>query len=175
VTKVDYDQLEREFVTGTLSIRGLAAKHGMGPSAVAEQARKRDWYAKRSQYRGTRALKTYERHAEQIADDDAQIRHEMVTLARATLARWAQQLSDTDKPPVLSAKDVVEVMKQLTLLIGGATERREEKHLGLNLNVGGPGGLDPEFLRRLLEESRRHVSPALESTPGPRIEGIGED
>lgn len=177
MSKVDYDQLEKEFVTGDLSIRSLAAKHGMSFSAVAEQARKRDWAAKRQDYKGARAMRTYEKHAAQFADDDAQLRHEMITLLRATLARWAQQLADPNKPPTLTAKDVTEVVKQLVLLTGGATERREEKHLGINLTgaLGGPDGLQPEFLRRLLEESRRHLPGPVEDAPGIGPSRTGED
>lgn len=174
MTKVDYDQLEREFVTGDLSIRSLAAKYGMSFSAVAEQARKREWAAKRQDYKGARAIRSYERHAAQYADDDAQLRHEMITLLRATLARWAQQLGDPDKPPNLTAKDVTEVVKQLVLLTGGATERREEKHLGINLTVG-PDGLQPDFLRRLLEESRRYLPGPVDGTPGPSASGAIEE
>jgi len=171
VTKVDYDQLEREFVTGNVSIRSLAAKHNMSFSAVADQSRKRKWVEKREDYRGSRAIKVYERNTEKFANDEAQLRQEMITLLRATMARWAQQLADPNKPPMLNAKEFVEVIKQMTLMLGGVTERREEKHLGLNLNVGGPGGLEPDFLKRLLEESRRHVSGELESSAGDGSEG----
>lgn len=174
MAKVDYDQLEKEFITGDLSIRKLAEKYGMSFSAVADQARKRDWASKRNDYRGARAIKVYEKTAEKYADDEVQLRHEMITLLRATLGRWAQQLADPNKPPTLTAKDVTEVVKQLVLLTGGATERREEKHLGLNVSIGGPDGLQPEFLRRLLEESRRYAAGDLEGPAGPRIEGTGE-
>lgn len=174
MTKVDYDQLEKEFVAGDLSIRALAAKHSMSFSAVADQARKREWSAKRVEFRSRKNEKVMERHATELVDAEMEIRREMITLARATLARWAEQLT-SDRPPNLSAKDVAEMMKQLTLLLGGATERREEKHLGLNLTVGGPGGLDPQFLRRLLEESRRHLDRAMGDTPELGSSGASQD
>lgn len=175
MTKVDYDQLEKEYVTGSMSIRSLAGKYGMSFSTVAEQSRKREWPAKRADYKGSRAIQVYEKTKERFANEEEQLRFEMITLLRATMARWAQQLSDPERPPALNAKEIVEVMKHLTVLIGGATERREEKHLGLNLNIGGPGGLEPDFLRRLLDESRRHVTGELDSSTGDGAPRTSQD
>jgi hypothetical protein len=174
MTKVDYSALEKEYVEGRtpISIRKLAERHGMSFSTVADYARRHDWAAKRQLRTARLAERSIERYVDNHLEEAAQARREMILTARAAIARYAQQLSDNDNPERVSARDAAAMMDKLLLLMGDPTERREEKHLGISITA--TGGLDEPALRRLLELSRKHVTPELEGDPALRLEGAGE-
>ena len=71
----DYQALEREFITGTMSLRELCRRHGVtAHSAVMVQARQGGWAEKRRAYRD-RAISTYiEQHADRAAAREAEVR-----------------------------------------------------------------------------------------------------
>jgi hypothetical protein len=174
MAKADYDALEKEYVTGDMSIRALAAEHDVAWSSVAEQSRKRGWADKREAYRDSVQQRTYERAAAQFADQKSEIDNEMLLVMRATVRKYGELLLSGEVKP--QAKDAVMAIEKILLITGNPTERREEKHLGINVSVPG-GELGPEFLRRLLDTARARgtESRVLGSAERPRLEGAGED
>jgi hypothetical protein len=165
---VDYDMLEKEYVTGHMSIRSMAKKYDMSWSAVARIARERGWYAKRETFKAKKSEKTIEKMAENQAELASEIRGEMLTVVRAALYKFAEDLKRTDY--MISASELVKVIKQGMLLIGEPTSRTEEKTLAVNASFDG---LPPELLGELLSAARevrnitrpagQDLRPALES------------
>lgn len=170
MAKADYDQLEKDYVTGDLSIRALAAQHDISWSAVADQARKRNWSDKRAAYRDSVAARTYERAAAEFADQKAEITNESLLVLRATVRKYGERLMSGDAKP--EAKDAVMAIDKIMLIMGDPTERREEKHLGINITAG-PGELD--FVRQLLAEARQRSLPGgVGSDSPPMLENASE-
>jgi hypothetical protein len=50
--------MEQEYVTSDLSIRALAARHGLNFSTLAAKARAEDWAVKRASFKGSLAART---------------------------------------------------------------------------------------------------------------------
>jgi hypothetical protein len=154
IAHVDYDLLEKEYVTGTMSIRSLARDHDISWSTVAKTAREREWKHKRDVYRTKTSDKMIERMAENQAELAAEIRGEMLTVVRAALYKFAEDLKRPDY--MITASELVKVIQQGMLLIGEPTSRTEEKTLAVQANFDG---LDPALLGELLSAARaaRHV------------------
>lgn len=58
--KYDWQAIEADYVTGKLSLRDLAAKHGCVLSTIGRQASNGDWDSKREQYRHDNATAVQE-------------------------------------------------------------------------------------------------------------------
>lgn len=172
-SKVDYSALEQEYITTDISIRALAANHGVSFSAVALQSRKRDWLNKRNAYRESLHKKTVERMADQQATMQAAmnevVRTESIAVMRATLRRYAQLLAE--QKVNVTPKDAVDAARQLALMFGEPTERSEAKIVEFST-----GGLDPEFLRNLEDLARKRLAEGNLAEPaGSGPEGESED
>lgn len=167
---VNYDELEKEYVTGTMSIRGLCRDRGIKSfSQVATVARERGWYQKRETFRNKRSEKTIEKIAENQAELASEIRYEMLTVVRAALYKFAEDLKRPDY--VITASELVKVIQQGLLLIGEPTSRTEEKSLALNASFSD---IEPDLLRELFTAARaarsesRATGPAIRQiTSGP--------
>lgn len=169
ITHVDYDLLEKEYVTGTMSIRQLARDNDISWSTVAKTARDRGWKEKRDVFRSKKSDKMIERMAEDQAELAAEIRGEMLTVVRAALYKFAEDLKRPDY--MITASELVKVIQQGMLLIGEPTSRTEEKTLAVQANFDG---LDPAVLTELLGAARaaRNVTRAVGSGLRPTIEGV---
>lgn len=167
IAHVDYDLLEKEYVTGTMSIRQLARDYDISWSTVAKTARDRGWKAKRDVYRSKKSDKMIERMAEDQAELAAEIRGEMLTVVRAALYKFAEDLKRPDY--MITASELVKVIQQGMLLIGEPTSRTEEKTLAVQANFDG---MDPAILGELLSAARaaRHVTRAV----GPALRPSAE-
>lgn len=153
--KVDHKLLEREFVTGDVSVRELARRHGISWSAVAYQARKEDdagltWYDKKKAFSESVSHKSYDKMAERVATEDVAIRDELVLVHRATIHAYAQQLREGKV--AITPKDAVAASQQLLLMMGEATSRAETKNLDLRATV------DLDEFRRIAELARSRLS-----------------
>jgi len=85
----DYALLEREFVTGEMSLRELCRRHGIvAHSAVIVQARRGGWAEKRRTYRARASAKYIEQRADRAALREAEVRDHAIdaTTATATLS-----------------------------------------------------------------------------------------
>ena len=157
----DYDKLEREYIANPrMSIRGLCKKHGIKSySSVAQYAREHGWYEKREKItaRGTdRTIeKVSERLSEAEADDIEQFRTEALTIVRATLYKFAEDLKD---PSYRVSGDVLVKLIQVGLLMTGQpTSRTEERRLDV---VTTFDGLPTDVLRQLADATRPRAADA---------------
>lgn len=168
-TKVDYDALEKEYITGTMSLREMAKTHDMSWSAVASQARRRGWSEKREAYKDSVQKRTYEHAADRYAREKAEIQSENVIALRATVRAFIAQLQAGEIK--VSAKDATEAAKVLSMWMGEPTSRTESKVIEFTT-----GGLEPEFLRRLAEIARARIVEGTTSEPPRSLpEGARED
>lgn len=154
-TKVDYDLLETEYVTGDVSVRELGRRHDISYSAVADQARKRGWEDKRAAYRDSLSQRTYERTADKWAAQRAEINDELITVQLATIRAYARQLVAGNVD--ISVKDMTLAVNQLLLMLGEPTSRTEAKVLGVNVSANA-SDITPDLLRRLAEVARGRLA-----------------
>lgn len=172
MTKVDYDALEREYITSDISIRKLAEKYGMRSwSAVADQARKKDaagqtWTDKRNSYRRSVTEKRIEKDARRFVREADDLDFEMIQAARAIIFKGLELIRDGKVIP--QPRDMLMAIDKLQLLTGHATERTEATVIGTSTVVGSV--TDTEFLQRL-EELTRGVSGLAPGATRLRIEG----
>lgn len=185
--KYDYDALERQYITGDMSLRELCRLNGIDTwSTVAEQAKKREWDKRRDEYRaiarqhemevlaGRRAQKL-----EQLTDDLVDTIHAAVLQYVAGLQDRTVQLPDgtyqvIPATPVVTS-DLVKLIDKVQLLRGLPTSREVKLGLGLDLhgNVTDPSQLPPELLRELAAAARAGGAGtgAGGQSPIPRVEG----
>lgn len=152
--KVDPKLLEREFVTGGVSIRELARRYDMSWSAIATRARKPDdagltWYDKKSAFETSVATKSFDKTVEKFANEDASIREELIIVHRATIHAYAQQLREGKI--AVTPKDAVGATSALLLMLGEATSRTE------TTTFVDSTSLKPDELRRLAEFARSRI------------------
>lgn len=161
--KYDEKAAEQEYVTTTVSVRTLAAKHNVSFSTLAAKARSEDWKGKRIAYQAAMARRTYETMAVQAANEESVIRTESVAVLRATLRRYAELLASGSVN--VTTKDAVDAVKTLSVLMGDPGSREDEKVESAR-NVTRP---DADHLRRIAEVARRRLSG------GEILEGIAVD
>jgi len=71
----DYQALEREYISGTMSLRELCRTHGVtAHSAVMVQARQGGWAEKRQTYRARASSTFIQHHADRAAAREAEVR-----------------------------------------------------------------------------------------------------
>ena len=98
--------MEREYVTSQISLRELCRKHGISAhSVVVDQARKGKWAEKREQYQARASESFISRHADRMADREAQVRDkaldaidEAITKFRADLRATLDELDAVARP-----------------------------------------------------------------------------
>ena len=151
--KYDAVEVEKEYVTGTLSIRALAMKHKVAFSSLASYARSHDWNGKRIAYQSSLSRRGYEAMAASIANEQGAIRDESITVLRATLRVYAQRLAKGDVN--VTTKDAVEAIRSLAVLLDEPEGVKDEPR-----NVTGTGrSPDADFLRRAIEAARGRLDP----------------
>lgn len=167
--KVPAQELEREYVTGKLSIRELARQHDMAWSTIAARARRDGWTEKRESYQDSLTRRTYEKTADKFAQERAEIHTESVIAMRATVRAYIKDLNDGNIR--VSPKDATVAVNTLLLLLGEPTSRTESKIVEFST-----GGLEQDVLRRLAEFARTRVIEGTVSEPlGPEPPGTGEE
>lgn len=173
-TKVDYDALEKEYVTGDVSVRELARRYDMSNGSISAQARRREWDSKRASYRDSIARRSYEKSADRFASKQAEVNDEIFGAMRATIYKYIEALKDGKVVP--NTKDAVMATDVILRLFGEPSERMEARVVGINLSATGNLG-DPEVLRRL-EALTRGVDSGdgnePSGTPRLRIAGASD-
>jgi hypothetical protein len=171
--KYDPVALEREFVTSDISIRSLAGKNGVSFSSLAKHAREQDWAGKRLAYKSTLARRGYEAMAQTLAEDEANIRIESITVLRATLRQYAQRLAKDQVP--IGVKDAVEAVRMLATLLTAEEGVKDDNTLAAGARtVSGP---DADVLRGLVEAARGRLASArvLAGRDGVSVAGAKPD
>lgn len=169
--KVDYLTLEREYVESDISIRDLAKEHGISWSTVADQARKREWTRKRSEFLKRQSELEIENAAQRRVRQHAEFKDEALMVARAGLRRYAESLIDKPERPgiTVDTRDAIGLIKSMLLLMGDATQRMESTSLGIQLNAEG---IPADFFQRLAEVARERSSVGVvEGVARPLIAG----
>ena len=94
----DYRALEREYITGDMSLRELCRRHGVTAHiAVMVQARQGDWAEKRRAYRA-RASATYIEHrADHAAIREAEVRDHAIEAIDEAITRFRSDLRATER------------------------------------------------------------------------------
>jgi len=183
-SKYPWDELERQFVHGTMSMRQLAKDNGMQSwSTLSEYAKRHAWAEKRANYQArlteaeTRTL--VERRADQLGkslDDAVTVASQVIWAFLDSLRyRWVTD-EETGKrflvpAQVIAASDFVRIMEKLMVLNGQATSR--EARVGLTLTGEVSSELTMEMLRDLASAARERGADARpeQRSPLPRLEG----
>jgi hypothetical protein len=155
----DYPTMQLEYVTGNMSLRELAAKHGVkSPSSVAAYSRRHGWDEKRVAFRATQDDAVAEAVAERRAQKIADIERDFMKTIHAAVIKMGLDLEDrweTDpksgtrvfvKGQAVTPEGLTKLIEKFMVMSGGVSNR--EAHVGLDVAVG-PEQLPPDVLRRL--------------------------
>ena len=149
-----------------MSLRGLAAKHGISNhSLVTAQAKRHEWARKRAEYRAGVAERTVVYMADheaarlaqeaKVRDNAIEAIDDAITKLRSDM-RLTHQVLENDKwieRPLftLRPQDIALLIDRLQVLFGRPSNITEERNLGINLSSSG---VDPELLRGIVEATR---------------------
>jgi hypothetical protein len=163
----DYETLEREYISTDVSIRELAAKHGIRSfSTVNVQKQKRDWDRKREEYRALVAAQDIETLVMARMKTIAEIHDELLYAVRAAIRRF---ISDLSKDQTVSARDVMGLIDKFLLLTGQPTARTESKNLDVHDFGGLLRGAPDQLLGELAELARQNGAGAKSVGRGPLV------
>ncbi len=173
----DYQALEREFITGTMSLRELCRSHGIrAHSALVTQAQKGGWAEKRRTYR-SRASATYiQHHADRAAAREAEVRDdaieaidEAITKFRADLQATDRKLIDgvwVDEPRIrVTPRDIAILIDRLQILFGRPSTISEGREFVATVDSAA---VPIDALQSIVELTRGLDSPRDEGSPLPR-------
>jgi hypothetical protein len=174
-TKYDYDELEQQYVRGTMSIRQLCRDNDIKTwSTVSEYAKRNVWDEKREHFQTQLAEAETRVLVQKRADDLAKSLDDAVQVGTAAIWSFFDSLKDrwVEDPDggksifvpaqTISAGDFVKIMEKLMVLNGQASSR--DAHMGLNINVNDPAGITMEMLRDLASAAR---SAGADTRPAP--------
>ena len=170
-----YRELEREYVTTDISIRELCRRHGISShSLVVVQAQKGKWQEKREAYRARASESFITRHAEKMADRQAEISDKILDRIDEALDKFREDMRATEKKlvkgewvevPVMRLKpnDVAVLIDRLLVLFDRPSHISQ--HQGLTVT----SELSVESLSDFIEATRgRAGAPRMEESPLPR-------
>ena len=171
----DYQALEREYITGTMSIRELCRRHGISAhSSVVTQAKKHKWAEKREQYQGKESEAFIEKHAARMADRVAGIEDKAIDAIDQALDKFREDLWATEKKrmdgkwvevPVmrLMPKDVAILIDRLLVLFDRPAHISEGRDLSVRSE------LPIDALNEFVELTRDRAAPTAKVvSPLPR-------
>jgi hypothetical protein len=175
VNKRDYGSLEREFISGDISLRELCRRHGISAhSSVVVQAQKGKWAEKRERYRARSSDAFITRHAERLADRQAEISDHALDAIDEAISKFREDMQATEKKRIDGEWIEVPVMrlmpKDLALLIDRLQVLFERpsvisQHQGLTVTSGIP----VDTLRQFIELTRDAAAPTTKVvSPLPR-------
>jgi hypothetical protein len=143
--KYDPKAVEHEYVTGEISLRALAAAHGVSFSSLAAYARKEDWAGKKVAYQSALSRRTYEAMAAEQGNLQGVIKEDSIKVLRATLTVFAEQLA---------ARKVAVTPKDALAVLLGQEEGADDR---TTINVT-PRAVDADLLRRVAEAARGQIA-----------------
>lgn len=164
---VDYKEIEKEYVTTELSYRELARRHGINFSTLAAKGRTEDWPTKRQSYQQSLSRKTYEKIADKVSSEEAQIRQENVLTLRLGIRRFAEDAAS--RKVSVSAADAVKMIEALAKL----TTEPDQVNPDASINAVPVGPPDADLLRRIVDAARGRIDPdrVVEGTALPVVAG----
>lgn len=186
--KHDYDLLEREYISGDMSLRELARSHGMSHSLVMTASTKRKWGEKREAFRSqaSESAVTFmaDRHAMrqvremEVRDNAIEAIDEAISKMRADMKATERKLVDDQwvEVPVyrLRPQEIVMLIDRMNVLFGKPSQITEERNLGVSVDTRGLG---PDALAEFLERTRGvgPVGGGSSASPIPRRDRTREN
>ena len=170
----DYRLMEREYVSGDMSLREHCRKHDISAhSLVSVQARKGRWEEKREQYRATESEAFMSRHAARMADRQAEIRDKALDAIDEALEKFREDMRATERKRIdgewvevpvmrLMPKDVAILLDRLMVL----SERPARISEGRDLSVRSELPIDA--LNQFVEMTRGRAVPPTSPLPRTR-------
>ena len=102
--KPNWKKISTEYITGDISQRDLAKKHGVPYRTLANRCKAEGWVARRQEHRGKTVAKALEKISDAQADQMAQ---ELTTAAGELLAMVRKGIRNLDRP-VRGHKETIE-------------------------------------------------------------------
>jgi hypothetical protein len=176
----DYQALEREYISGTMSLRELCRTHGVtAHSAVMVQARQGGWAEKRGKFRARASTKYIEHRADHAALREAEVRDHAIEAIDEAITKFRSDLRAT-KRVVLADGNIVEepvlviTPRDLALLIDRLQVLFDRP---MTISEGRSRtatviseALPLDALQKIVELTRGHAPPPVGDTSGlPRI------
>jgi len=174
----DYRALEREYITGEMSLRGLCRAHGVtAHSAVVVQARREGWAEKRRAYRDRASSKYIELRADRAALREAEVRDHAIEAIDEAITKFRADLQATEKKlidggwvevPVMRIlpRDLVLLIDRLQILFGRPGSISEGRSFAATITSET---LPVDLLTRIIEATRGLETRAPEASPLPRL------
>ena len=177
-----YRELEREYITTDISLRGLCRKHGVSShSLVVDQSQEHDWPAKREAYRARQSESFIEKHADRMADRRAEISDKFLDAIDEAITKFRTDMRTTK--PVrqpdgsITEEPVMRLMpKDLSVLIDRFQVLFEKpsvisQHQGLTVSTE----LSGDTLREFIEATRGLGGPTrMDVSPLPRTRRLDD-
>ena len=175
----DYAKLEREFVTSQISLRELCRRHGISAhSLVTIQARKGKWQEKREAYQQTAGDAFIEKHADRMADRQAQIRDKALDAIDEANTRFRADLKATKKKLVNGEWVEEPVMRMTPRDLALLIDRFQvpfEKPSVITQGLTASTELSADALREFIEATRGRAGPSpMEVSPLPRTRRLDD-
>ena len=171
----DYRVLEREFVTGDMSLRELCRAHDItGHSGVVVQAKKGGWAAKREAYHSRKSDRSITRLAEGAADREAAVRDHAIDVIDEALTKFSADIQATvrrqragewvEEPLfVMTPRDVALLIDRLQVLFGKSSTISEGHSLSATISSEP---LPVGALRQIAEMTRGLETPQTHASSG---------
>ena len=171
-----YRELEREYITSQISLRALCRKHNISAhSLVTVQAKKGKWQKKREAYQQKSGDAFIEKHADRMADRQAEIHDKFLDTVEEALDKFCEDLKATksvrqpdgslvEQPAwYMKPKDMAILIDRFEVLFGRPSAISQ--HQGLNVSTE----LSADALREFIEATRGRAGPSpMEESPLPR-------
>lgn len=125
----NWDNIKREYITGTISYRELAKKHGISFSALKHNAISGGWYAQRERYRNNVDTKAIEKAVEKSTE----YKSALYDLAYKVANQLTELVCDNDISTLLGLglkpRDITGAIKDLedALHVKSAADLREQE------------------------------------------------
>ena len=178
----DYRALEREYITSDISIRALCRRHGISAhSLVTVQAKQHDWPAKREAYQARASESFIEKHADRMADRQAEIHDDAVEAIAEAMDKFRADLkatkkvrqpdgSITEEPAwLMTPKDLCLIIDRFQVLFDRPSVISQ--HQGLTVT----SELSPDDLSRFIDATRGREGPSrMEESPLSRARRLDD-
>jgi hypothetical protein len=174
----DYRALEREYITGDMSLRGLCRAHGVtAHSAVMVQARREGWAEERRAYRSRASATFIQHHADRAAAREAEVRDHAIEAIDEAITRFRADLRATEKKLVdgewvevplvrMTPRDLAFLIDRMNILFGRPGTISEGRSLAATATSEA---LPVDLLKGIIEMTRGLAgTPRLEASLLPR-------
>jgi len=175
----DYQALEREYISGTMSLRQLCRTHGVtAHSAVMVQARQGGWAGKRQAYRARASTKYIELRADRAARREAEVCDSAIEAIDEAITRFRTDLRATkqvvladgniaEEPVMLiTPRDLAMMIDRLQVLFGRPALITEGRGFAATITSEA---LPLEALQKIVELTRGMTPPADHTSGLPHI------